>query len=60
MNRKEYSAGAVKHSFDETDLFKDTFHEILIISPFLSGGVIRDFNDRNTQSLINDARYWLC
>lgn len=36
-----------------------TFHEILVISPFLSGGVIRDFNDRNTRSLINDARYML-
>ena len=47
------------YQFDETDLFKDTFHEILIISPFLSGGVIRDFNDRNTRSLINDARYML-
>ena len=47
------------YQFDETDLFKDTFHEILVISPFLSGGVIRDFNDRNTRSLINDARYML-
>ena len=47
------------YQFDETDLFKDTFHEILIISPFLSGSVIRDFNDRNTRSLINDARYML-
>ena len=47
------------YQFDETDLFKDTFHEILIISPFLSGGVIRAFNDRNTRSLINDARYML-
>lgn len=47
------------YQFDETDLFKDTFHEVLIISPFLSGSVIRDFNDRNTRSLINDARYML-
>ena len=47
------------YQFDETDLFKDTFHEILIISPFLSGSVIRDFNDRNTRSLINGARYML-
>ena len=47
------------YQFDETDLFKDTFHEILIISPFLSAGVIRAFNDRNTRSLINDARYML-
>ena len=52
------SSGGV-YQFDETDLFQDTFHEIMIISPFLSGGIIRDFNDRNTRSLINDARYIL-
>ena len=44
---------------DYTLTSSDTFHEILVISPFLSGGVIRDFNDRNTRSLINDARYML-
>ena len=47
------------YQFDETALFRDTFHEIMIISPFLSGSIIRDFNDRNTRSLINDARYML-
>lgn len=47
------------YRFDETPLFKNTFHEILIISPFLSGGIIRDFNDRNINSSINDARYML-
>ena len=52
------SSGGV-YQFNETDLFQDTFHEIVIISPFLSGGIIRDFNDRNTRSLINDARYIL-
>ena len=30
--------------FDETELFTETFHEILIMSPFLSGGIIRSFN----------------
>ena len=52
------SSGGI-YQFNETDLFQDTFHEIMIISPFLSGGIIRDFNDRNTRSLINDARYML-
>ena len=47
------------YQFDETDLFKDTFHEILIISPFLSGDIIRNFNERNNGSLIKDARYML-
>ena len=47
------------YSFDETPLFRDTFHEILIMSPFISGGIIRDFNNRNNYSLIKDARYVL-
>lgn len=29
------------------NLLKDSFHEVLIMSPFLSKGVIKDFNDRN-------------
>ena len=28
-------------------LLDDSFHEVLIMSPFLSKGVIKDFNDRN-------------
>lgn len=28
-------------------LLEDSFHEVLIMSPFLSKGVIKDFNDRN-------------
>ena len=52
------SAGGF-YSFDKTDLFQDTFHEILIISPFLSGDIIRNFNERNNGSLIKDARYML-
>lgn len=47
------------YRFEETPLFKDTFHEALIISPFVSGGVIRSFNDRNIWTLIKDARYLL-
>ena len=47
------------YRFEETELFTETFHEIMIISPFVSGGVIRDFNDRNTRSPIQDARYML-
>lgn len=47
------------YQFDDTPLFQDTFHEILIMSPFLSGGIIRDFNNRNANSLIKDARYML-
>ena len=45
--------------FDQTPLFQDTFHEILIMSPFLTGGILRNFNDRNTRSLIKDDRYML-
>lgn len=39
------------HSTDDKaffPLFQDTFHELLIMSPFLTGSVIKDFNDRNT------------
>ena len=36
------------YSIKNTRLFTDTFHEVVIISPFLSSDVIRDFNDRNT------------
>lgn len=35
-------------SIKNTRLFTDTFHEVVIISPFLSTDVIRDFNGRNT------------
>lgn len=45
--------------FDQTPLFQDTFHEILIMSPFLTGGILRDFNDRNIRSLIKEDRYML-
>ena len=61
----EFIPNGVKRSyggtycFDETQLFNETFHEILIMSPFLSGGIIRNFNDRNIKSPIQDARYML-
>jgi len=35
------------HSIKEYPLFTDTFHEILVMSPFLSDGIIKDFNARN-------------
>ena len=36
------------YSIKNTRLFKDTFHEVVIITPFLSPDVIQDFNNRNT------------
>lgn len=47
------------YSIDRTPLFTDTFHELLIMSPFLSGGVIRDFDHRNDGSSIQNPRYAL-
>lgn len=47
------------YSILDTPLFSDTFHEILIISPFLSGGVVRSFNDRNQYSFIQNPQYML-
>ena len=29
------------------NLLEDSFHEVMIMSPFLSKGIIKDFNDRN-------------
>jgi hypothetical protein len=39
--------GAGRYSIEEYPLFNDTFHEILIMSPFLTGSVIEEFNTRN-------------
>lgn len=47
------------YTFAETPLFRDTFHEILIMSPFLSADIIRSFNNRNKGTLIKDPRYML-
>ena len=54
---KKQSGGMYR--FDETPLFQETFHEIFIMSPFISSGIIRDFNNRNIKSLIEDSRYML-
>ena len=35
------------HNITDYPLFSDSFHEVLIMSPFLSNGIIKDFNDRN-------------
>lgn len=48
------------HSIEDkafVPLYGDSFHEILIMSPFLTGSVIKDFNDRNTY--INRTEYML-
>ena len=34
------------YDMGKTPLFQEAFQELMIMSPFLSGGVIRDFNDR--------------
>ena len=49
------------YRIEDTSLFKDSFHEVLIISPFLSGKIVRNFNDRNlnVRSHIEEARYML-
>lgn len=36
------------HSIENYPLFNDTFHEILVMSPFISNSIIKHFNDRNT------------
>lgn len=47
------------YHFDETPLFRSTFHELLVISPFVSGGIIRNFNNRNDHTLIGYSRRML-
>ncbi|MCD8372538.1 MAG: phospholipase D family protein [Clostridia bacterium] len=46
-----------QYKIEDYPLFKDTFHEVMIMSPFLSGDVIKSFNNRNGK--IKDARYVL-
>lgn len=56
--RRESADGSGMYSFLDTDLFQNTFHELMIISPFLSPRVIADFNSRkNTR--IKDPKYVL-
>ena len=52
------SAGGT-YSILDMPLFSDTFHEVLVMSPFLSGGVVRSFNDRNRYSFIQNPQYIL-
>lgn len=47
------------YRFNETLLFTDTFREIAIVSPFISGGIIRDFNNRNDNSGMEHTQYLL-
>ena len=41
------SASGEYHNITNYPLFNDSFHEVLIMSPFLSNGIIKDFNNRN-------------
>ena len=43
----------------EKPLFKSTFHEVMVISPFLTGSILRGFNERNVFSPIEDSKYML-
>ena len=45
------------HNITDYPLFSDSFHEILIMSPFLSNGIIKDFNTRNPY--ISHSEYML-
>mgnify|MGYP003290181728 CR=1 FL=1 len=45
------------HNITDYPLFSDSFHEVLIMSPFLSNGIIKDFNNRNPY--INHSEYML-
>lgn len=47
------------YRFEEDALLNETFHEIMIISPFLSSGIIRNFNNRNIKSPIENSEYVL-
>jgi hypothetical protein len=50
------NGGGLYSMYDEA-LFCDTFHEVLIMSPFLTGSVIDEFNSRNKN--ITKADYML-
>ncbi len=52
-------AGGGFYQFDQTPLFRDTFHEVVILSPFVSNDVISSFNNRNLRSPIENSRYML-
>ena len=52
-------SGGGTYCFDKTDLFDSTFHEVVIMSPFLSADIMRSFNERNENSQIRNAEYTL-
>ena len=43
-----------KYNIEDDELFYENFHELLIISPFLSKGIIKNFYDRSKE--LKDAR----
>ena len=47
------------YNMEDTPLFSSTFHEIFVISPFVNGSVIRNFNDRNIGYGIKYPKYML-
>jgi len=47
------------YSIKDTRLFTDTFHEILIMSPFLTGSILKDFNERDNTCFIQNPRFLL-
>lgn len=51
------SASGEYHNITNYPLFNDSFHEVLIMSPFLTNGIIKDFNNRNPY--INHSEYVL-
>lgn len=51
--------GGGYHTMEDTPLMSGTFHEIFIMSPFVNGETIRDFNERNLGYGIRDPQYTL-
>lgn len=47
------------YDMEDTPLFSGTFHEMLIMSPFVNGSVLRYFNERNIGYGIKDSKYML-
>ena len=47
------------YNMEDTPLFSNTFSEIFVMSPFITGDVIRDFNDRDNNYGFVDPKYML-
>lgn len=47
------------HDVKISDLFQNTYHDLLIISPFLTGSVLRDFNNRDSVTGLQKNRFVL-